>query len=69
MWRVKVFARLWDVSKRGIAVAALSERRNSLKIHVRRSETAATKIELTHYPIRLLLSPPLRSQNFANFQQ
>jgi len=50
MWSVKVSAWLSDVSKRGIAVAALSERRNSSRIHVRRSETAATKIELTHYP-------------------
>jgi hypothetical protein len=32
------------------AVAALSERRNSLRIQDRRSETAATKIKLTHYP-------------------
>jgi hypothetical protein len=31
------------------AVAALSERRNSLRIQGRRSETAATKIKLTHY--------------------
>ena len=31
------------------AVAALSERRNSLRIQDRRSETAATKIKLTHY--------------------
>jgi hypothetical protein len=31
------------------AVAALSERRNSLRIQDRRSETAATKIRLTHY--------------------
>ena len=32
------------------AVAALSERRNSLRIQDRRSETAATKFKLTHYP-------------------
>src|SRR5208337_1980937 len=31
------------------AVAALSERRNSLRIQDRRSETAATKRKLTHY--------------------
>jgi hypothetical protein len=31
------------------AVAALSERRDSLRIQDRRSETAATKIKLTHY--------------------
>ena len=31
------------------AVAALSERRNSLRIQDRWSETAATKIKLTHY--------------------
>src|SRR5271157_6190042 len=31
------------------AVAALSERRNSLRIQDRRSETAATKTKLTHY--------------------
>jgi ketosteroid isomerase-like protein len=30
-------------------VAALSERRNSLRIQDRRSEAAATKIKLTHY--------------------
>jgi hypothetical protein len=33
-----------------LAVAALSERRNCLKIQDRRSETAATKIELTLHP-------------------
>ena len=33
------------------AVAALSERRNSLRTQNRRSETAATKIKLTHYPL------------------
>ena len=33
------------------AVAALSERRNSLRIQSRRSETAATRIKLTHYPL------------------
>jgi hypothetical protein len=32
------------------AVAALSERRSSLRIQGRRSETAATRIKLTHYP-------------------
>jgi hypothetical protein len=31
------------------AVAALSERRNSLRTQDRRSETAATKTKLTHY--------------------
>ena len=31
------------------AVAALSERRSSLRIQDRRSETAATKLKLTHY--------------------
>ena len=31
------------------AVAALSERRNSFRIQDRRSETAATKMKLTHY--------------------
>ena len=31
-----------------LAVAALSERRNSLRIQDRRSETAATKTKLTH---------------------
>jgi outer membrane protein TolC len=31
------------------AVAALSERRNRLRIQGRRSETAATRIKLTHY--------------------
>jgi hypothetical protein len=31
------------------AVAALSERRNSLRIQDRRPETAATKTKLTHY--------------------
>jgi hypothetical protein len=32
------------------AVAAPSERPNSLRIQDRRSETTATKIELSHYP-------------------
>ena len=32
-----------------LAVAALSERRNWLRIQERRSETAATKFKLTHY--------------------
>jgi len=31
-------------------VAALSERRNPLRVQGRRSETAATRIKLTHYP-------------------
>jgi hypothetical protein len=32
------------------AVAPLSERRNSLRIRGRRSETAATEFKLTYYP-------------------
>ena len=39
------------MKKSGVqAVAALSERRNSSRIQHRLSRTAATKIELTHYP-------------------
>ena len=42
--------------------AALSERRNSLRIQDRQSETAATKIKLAHYPvvpfIPLRFNPP-----------
>ena len=37
----------WVVGQ--FAVAAVTERRNSLRIQDRRSETAATKIKLTHY--------------------
>jgi hypothetical protein len=44
---VSAFKRFWVVGQ--FAVAALSERRNSLRIQNRRSETAATKIKLTHY--------------------
>jgi hypothetical protein len=38
------------------AVVALSERRNSLRIQDRRSETAATNIKLSHYPYSRLLA-------------
>jgi len=56
LWQPRFFGRALRTVKESnegvvgqFAVAALSERRNSLRIQDRRSETAATKIKLTHY--------------------
>ena len=58
---VKGIEKLLDDVKQGrrevlthFAVAALSERRKFLRIQIRRSETAATKGELSHYQTGLV---------------